>query len=94
MIIPNPSNAVTMIINNCPLTQYHTLICPGLHANFPQRITLAALKFSVEFLMALRGNRNLRIGYNSPGAMASVNHLHLHLIHIERDLYIDNAVCS
>lgn len=87
---------ISMIINKSPLTQYHTLICPDVQLGLQQRITLKALNFCVDLLMSLlkEDERNFRIGYNSPGALASVNHLHLHLMFIERDLYIDHAVSN
>lgn len=40
----------------------------------------------------LKHVRSFRIGYNSPGALASVNHLHLHLLYIERKLYLTEVV--
>lgn len=83
---------ISFIINNSPLTKYHTLICPNVDRGLPQRITLDALRFSVDFLLSLEANSYFRIGYNSPGALASVNHLHLHLMLIEKELYIDRAV--
>lgn len=83
---------ISFIINNSPLTKYHTLICPNVERMLPQRITLDALRFCADFLLSLEGNHYFRIGYNSPGALASVNHLHLHLMLIEQKLYIDRAV--
>lgn len=83
---------ISFIINNSPLTKYHTLICPDVEKSLPQRITLNAIRFSVDFLLSLERNRYFRIGYNSPGALASVNHLHLHLMFIEQELYIDRVV--
>ncbi|XP_065361246.1 GDP-D-glucose phosphorylase 1 [Calliphora vicina] len=82
---------ISFIINNSPVTKYNTLICPNVRRGLPQRITLDALRFCVDFLLSLEGNRQFRIGYNSPGALASVNHLHLHLMCIEKELYIDHA---
>lgn len=37
-------------------------------------------------------DRKYVIGFNSLGAMASVNHLHFHLIWVEENLPIENAV--
>ncbi|KNC27736.1 hypothetical protein FF38_03135 [Lucilia cuprina] len=82
---------ISFIINNSPLTKYHTLICPNVEKGLPQRLTSDALRFCVDFLLSLEGNRYFRIGYNSPGALASVNHLHLHLMLIEKELYIDRV---
>lgn len=92
MILPYDTIEVSIIINKSPLTLYHSLICPDVQNGLAQRVTLDTLRFCRDFLLSLEDNRGFRIGYNSPGALASVNHLHMHLINIEKDLYIDNAV--
>ncbi|EDW69340.2 GDP-D-glucose phosphorylase 1 [Drosophila virilis] len=81
---------VQMIINKSPLTKYHSLICPDVKNNLVQRATLSALSFCVNFMRNIDDGA-VRLGYNSPGALASVNHLHFHIVHIPRDLYIDNV---
>lgn len=43
-------------------------------------------------IMSATDDKSVRIGYNSPGALASVNHLHIHLVHVEHELYIENIV--
>ncbi|XP_075160427.1 GDP-D-glucose phosphorylase 1 [Haematobia irritans] len=94
LTLPYTDNVnISLIINKSPLTKYHTLICPNVSEGLPQRITLQALTFCMEFLMSLLddGEMNFRIGYNSPGALASVNHLHLHLMFIDKNLYIDDV---
>ncbi|XP_050332966.1 GDP-D-glucose phosphorylase 1 [Bactrocera neohumeralis] len=92
MNIPYEGAAISMIINKSPLTRYHTLICPDVAAGQPQRLTLPALRFCITFLLNIRDEEKaFRIGYNSPGALASVNHLHLHLLYVTTDLYSDKA---
>ncbi|XP_017461378.1 PREDICTED: GDP-D-glucose phosphorylase 1 [Rhagoletis zephyria] len=90
--IPYEGSKISLIINKSPLTVFHTLICPDVAAGLPQCLTPLALKFCITFLLSLRDEeKSFRIGYNSPGALASVNHLHLHLLYITTDLYIDKA---
>ncbi|XP_017028284.1 GDP-D-glucose phosphorylase 1 [Drosophila kikkawai] len=84
------SPEVQMIINKSPLTQYHTLICPEVSKNQVQRITRDVLAFCITFMRSI-DDRNIRMGYNSPGALASVNHLHFHLLLLPQDLYIDKV---
>lgn len=92
MSIPYEGTDISMLINKSPLTRYHTLICPDVAAGQPQRLTLPALKFCVQFLLNIRDEEKaFRIGYNSPGALASVNHLHLHLLYVTAYLYSDKA---
>lgn len=89
--LQSSNQIVTYLINNSPLTIYHTLICPNLIGNHSQVLTKDAIKSAIDILYGFN-NRNYRIGFNSPGALASVNHLHLQLLHIEHRLYIENAV--
>lgn len=84
-------NRITFLINNSPLTKHHLLIVPNLNNHLPQILTKDAIKFSIQMLHQLN-EHSYRIGYNSPGALASVNHLHLHLMCIEENLYVENAV--
>ncbi|GAB0090488.1 FERM domain [Sergentomyia squamirostris] len=81
---------VSFLVNNSPLTPNHCLICPDIEKNHAQVLTQSSIEFSLNLMKNLQ-NRHYRIGYNSPGALASVNHLHLHLMLIERDLYVDSA---
>lgn len=84
------SPEVQMIINKSPITKYHTLICPEVGKNHTQRITRDALQFCITFMRNI-DDKDMRMGYNSPGALASVNHLHFHLLHMPQDLYIDHV---
>ncbi|KAH8270118.1 hypothetical protein KR018_004203 [Drosophila ironensis] len=84
------SPEVQMIINKSPLTKYHTLICPEVEKNHIQRLNLEALQFCVTFMRNIDDD-SMRMGYNSPGALASVNHLHFHLIHLPHTLYVDRV---
>lgn len=43
------------------------------------------------FLISSTEDRAVRFGFNSPGAHASVNHLHLHMIHVEHELYVETV---
>lgn len=84
---------VTFLINNSPLTPWHILICPDLEKCLPQVLTGDAIRFCVK-LMLSTNDRKWRIGYNSPGALASVNHLHLHLMHVKHHLYVEDVVSA
>lgn len=88
---PNANGLTTFLINNSPLTKYHSLICPRLKENLPQIITKESIELAIDIITGLN-NRSYRIGYNSMGAFASVNHLHMHLICVEEKLFIEDAV--
>lgn len=82
---------VAILVNVSPITKFHCLIVPGLHDNLPQVLTHDAIKFSIRLLRILNSSK-YKIGYNSPGAAASVNHLHLHLIHMNDEFFAQRAV--
>lgn len=79
---------VMFIINNCPLTNYQTLIIPDAKKSQPQVMTSKCIEIGLK-LVSSTNDRAVRIGFNSPGAFASVNHLHMHMIYIEQELYVE-----
>lgn len=82
---------ISFLINNSPLTPCHSLICPDLQENRPQVLTKESIRCACNILYGF-ADKNYHIGFNSPGAFASVNHLHLHLLYIETPLSIQNHV--
>ncbi|XP_062543261.1 GDP-D-glucose phosphorylase 1 [Armigeres subalbatus] len=81
---------ITLMVNNSPLTKYHTLVVPDRGRNLAQILTKDTLEGVFQVFMMLE-DRHYRMGFNSPGALASVNHLHYHLMHITHKLYIEDA---
>lgn len=84
---------VLFLINNSPLRKYHTLVVPDVKANSPQVMTRQCLEVGLE-IMKSTDDRTIRLGYNSPGALASVNHLHIHLLSLPQALYVEVVVSS
>lgn len=82
---------VTFVINDSPVTKYHLLICPEISSNLPQILSENAIKVSIEIMKNL-SDPFFKIGYNGPGAQASVNHLHVQLMYIEQKLYVETSV--
>lgn len=87
--IPFEKSTISFLINNSPLTKFHSLIVPDLEKRDPQILNLTSIRFSVYFLLNTTDSF-VKIGYNSPGALASVNHLHLHMIKLKQKTFIDN----
>lgn len=81
----------TFLVNNSPLTKYHSLICPRLTDGLSQVITNECIELAIDIMSGFN-DRCYRIGYNSLGALASVNHLHLHLMHIPEKLFLEEVV--
>jgi hypothetical protein len=77
-----------IFVNVNPLTVGHSLFVPYLSSGLPQLLNRevlgAALKASTVY-------RDFKIGFNSIGAWASVNHCHFHMLHI-KDIYHDNIL--
>ncbi|EDS42476.1 D330012F22Rik protein [Culex quinquefasciatus] len=82
--------AVSLLINNSPLTEFHTLLVPEREANLAQVLTKVGVEAAVRVMLEFK-EVDYRIGFNSPGALASVNHLHLHLLLVKHRLYVEDA---
>lgn len=80
--LSNENNLHHVIINKSPIFKYHTLLVPNLLLNLPQRINSDCLKLIHDFFENVDAT-DLRIGFNSLGGYASVNHLHFQLIFLK-----------
>ncbi|RWS31971.1 GDP-D-glucose phosphorylase 1-like protein, partial [Leptotrombidium deliense] len=78
----NSSCRATIIINNSPIEFGNSLMVPRLDECLPQVLTEDSLKLAI-FMVALSGHRSFRMGFNSLGAAASVNHQHWHLYYLD-----------
>lgn len=72
-----------LMINISPIGMHHILLLPSFLEKLPQQMTATGLQRAVE-LLHLIDHTHFRIGFNSFGAYASVNHLHfqVHIIYI------------
>ena len=77
---PEPSR-VRVLVNVSPLEFGHCLLVPDPHLCLPQVLTRAAVQAGMETVL-LSGDPDFRVGFNSLGAFASVNHLHLHTYYL------------
>lgn len=75
-------NDNALIVNVAPLGWCHSLVVPSLSKCLPQVLTAEGLNLTLD-LMFRSGSADLRGGFNSLGAFASVNHQHLHLYHVK-----------
>lgn len=78
------------IINASPLEFGHCLLVPEPSGCHPQILTPLALQIGLESLF-LSADPGYRVGFNSLGAFASVNHLHLHGYYLNHALRIEWA---
>lgn len=71
------------MINISPLAPYHSVIAVRVKECLPQALTLESLRVAFAILKASR-RKDMRIVFNSMGAWASQNHLHLHIVYLHK----------
>lgn len=81
---------VLVVINVSPLERGHVLLVPEPARGLPQRLLPGALRAGLEALL-LSWHPGFRVGFNSLGGLASVNHLHLHGYYLARRLPVEGA---
>lgn len=64
-----------VMINVSPIEYGHVLLVPSVLEKLPQLITPATMLLAIQFTIAV-DNPYFRLGYNSLGAYATINHLH------------------
>ncbi|XP_017278470.1 GDP-D-glucose phosphorylase 1 [Kryptolebias marmoratus] len=84
------SCGTVVLINVSPLEFGHCLFVPDPSRCFPQILTRAAIQVGIESVL-LSSDPSLRAGFNSLGAFASVNHLHLHGYYLDYELKIESS---
>ncbi|XP_036787953.1 GDP-D-glucose phosphorylase 1 isoform X1 [Manis pentadactyla] len=85
-----PQEDVLVMINVSPLEWGHMLLVPEPSRGLPQRLLPSALRAGVEAVL-LSSHPGFRIGFNSLGGLASVNHLHLHGYYLSHRLPVEGA---
>lgn len=81
---------VVVLINVSPLEFGHCLFVPDPSCCFSQILTRFAVQVGIVSVL-LSSDPGFRVGFNSLGAFASVNHLHLHGYYLEHELKIESA---
>ncbi|KAK6475045.1 GDP-D-glucose phosphorylase 1-like [Huso huso] len=79
-----------VVINVSPLEFGHCLIIPEPSLCLPQVLTRDVVRIGIESVL-LSSHPGFRVGFNSLGAFASVNHLHLHGYYLDHMLRIESA---
>ncbi|KAJ1180072.1 hypothetical protein NDU88_005296 [Pleurodeles waltl] len=83
-------NSILAVINVSPLEFGHVLFIPEPTLCLPQILTADLIQFGIESIF-LSANPCFRVGFNSLGGFASVNHLHLHGFYLNYKLFIETA---
>lgn len=85
-----PAEPLLVAINASPLGRGHVLLLPEPERRLPQALTAPALRGALEAAL-LSAHPGFRVGFNGLGGGASVNHLHLHGLYLERPLPLEEA---
>lgn len=81
---------IMVVINVSPLEFGHCLFVPEPTSCLPQVLTYFAIRTGIESVL-LSSDPGFRVGFNSLGAFASVNHLHLHGYYMDHELKVECA---
>lgn len=81
---------VLVLINVSPLEWGHVLLVPEPAQGLPQRLLPGVLRAGLEAVL-LSLHPGFRVGFNSLGGLASVNHLHLHGYYLAHPLPVEGA---
>uniref|UniRef100_A0A4W5JPT1 GDP-D-glucose phosphorylase 1 n=1 Tax=Hucho hucho TaxID=62062 RepID=A0A4W5JPT1_9TELE len=81
---------IMVMVNVSPLEFGHCLLVPEPTRCNPQVLTPAAIQIGIESVL-LSSDPGFRVGFNSLGAFASVNHLHLHGYYMNQELNLETA---
>lgn len=84
---------VFIVINVSPLEYGHVLLIPDPTLSLPQILTPEALRSGLDAVL-LSAHPGFRVGFNSLGAFASVNHLHLHGFYLNWELLVESVTCK
>ncbi|CAJ1057450.1 GDP-D-glucose phosphorylase 1 [Xyrichtys novacula] len=85
----HPPFKMVVLVNVSPLEFGHCLFVPDPSLCFPQILTPFTIQSGIESVL-LSSNPGFRVGFNSLGAFASVNHLHLHGYYLDHKLKIES----
>uniref|UniRef100_A0A8C6SL69 GDP-D-glucose phosphorylase 1 n=1 Tax=Neogobius melanostomus TaxID=47308 RepID=A0A8C6SL69_9GOBI len=79
-----------VLVNVSPLEFGHCLFVPDPLQCYPQVLTKFAVEVGIETIF-LSSSPGFRMGFNSLGAFASVNHLHLHGYYLDHELALEST---
>lgn len=93
-VTTEPTNATNekcqIIINVSPLEFGHCLLVPEPERCHPQILTPLAIRTGIEAVL-LSADPGFRVGFNSLGGFASVNHLHLHAYYLNHRMRLETS---
>ncbi|XP_035011807.1 GDP-D-glucose phosphorylase 1 isoform X2 [Hippoglossus stenolepis] len=82
---------MVVLVNVSPLEFGHCLFVPDPSRCLPQVLTRFTIQGGIESVL-LSSDTGFRVGFNSLGGFASVNHLHLHGYYMDHELKIESML--
>lgn len=79
-----------MLINVSPIEYGHVLLCPRVLDCLPQNLNPSTARLALHFALEV-SNPYLRVGFNSLGAFATINHLHFQAYYLAAPLPCERA---
>jgi len=79
-----------VLINVSPIEYGHVLLCPRVLDCLPQNLDPSTTRLALHFALEV-GNPYLRVGFNSLGAFATINHLHFQAYYLAAPLPCERA---
>ncbi|PNH06914.1 GDP-L-galactose phosphorylase 2 [Tetrabaena socialis] len=79
-----------VIINVSPIDYGHVLLVPRVLAGLPQALDVGSVLLALQFAREL-GGAAFRVGYNSLGAFATINHLHFQSYYMPLTMPVERA---
>ncbi|XP_072258845.1 GDP-D-glucose phosphorylase 1 [Pyxicephalus adspersus] len=93
MLINGWESRTLVVINVSPLEFGHVLFIPEPSLCLNQVLIPDLVMLGMESIL-LSGHPGFRVGFNSLGGFASVNHLHLHGFYLDEELLLESAPCK
>ncbi|XP_060932523.1 GDP-D-glucose phosphorylase 1 [Limanda limanda] len=87
----HPQSRMVVLVNVSPLEFGHCLFVPDPLCCLPQVLTRFTIQAGIESVL-LSSDTGFRVGFNSLGGFASVNHLHLHGYYMDHELKIESML--
>jgi len=84
------SESHMVLINVSPIEYGHVLLVPRILDNLPQQIEMPELLLALQMAKS-SDNPYMRVGYNSLGAYATINHLHFQAYYMKAPFPVERA---
>ncbi|GLI61782.1 hypothetical protein VaNZ11_004281 [Volvox africanus] len=83
-------NSNLVLVNVSPIDYGHVLLVPRVLDHLPQALSTETVLLAMQFAREL-GSPNFRVGYNSLGAYATINHLHFQSYYLAMQMPCETA---